>query len=53
LVDRFASLGEAGAQHIIISTADGNDPDAIERLGAEVLPQLASFEPATPRAADG
>jgi F420-dependent oxidoreductase-like protein len=53
LVDRFSSLGEAGAQHIILSTADGNDPDAIERLGAEVLPQLASFEPATPRAADG
>jgi F420-dependent oxidoreductase-like protein len=52
LVDRFGSLGEAGAQHVIISTADAHDLDAIERLGAEVLPQLASFEPADPLVSD-
>lgn len=40
LVERFGQLGEAGAQHVIISTGDVHDPRAIELLGADVLPQL-------------
>jgi F420-dependent oxidoreductase-like protein len=41
LVDRFGRLGEAGVQQVIINTADVHNPDAIELLAAEVMPQLA------------
>jgi F420-dependent oxidoreductase-like protein len=40
LVQRFGSLGEAGAQHIIFSVRGVADTSRLERLGAEVLPQL-------------
>jgi alkanesulfonate monooxygenase SsuD/methylene tetrahydromethanopterin reductase-like flavin-dependent oxidoreductase (luciferase family) len=41
LVDRFGKLGEAGVQQVIINTADVDNPDAIELLAGEVMPQLA------------
>jgi F420-dependent oxidoreductase-like protein len=40
LVERFGALGAAGAQHILISVRGVNDVSRLERLGAEVLPQL-------------
>jgi F420-dependent oxidoreductase-like protein len=40
VVDRFGALGEAGAQHIIFSLRGVSDTAVLERLGAEVLPQL-------------
>jgi F420-dependent oxidoreductase-like protein len=40
VVDRFGALGEAGAQHIIFSLRGVSDTSRLERIGAEVLPQL-------------
>jgi F420-dependent oxidoreductase-like protein len=40
LVERFGALGEAGAQHILISVRGVSDVSRLERLGSEVLPQL-------------
>jgi F420-dependent oxidoreductase-like protein len=40
LVERFGALGEAGAQHILMSVRGVSDISTLERLGAEVLPQL-------------
>ncbi|MBA3687724.1 MAG: LLM class F420-dependent oxidoreductase [Chloroflexi bacterium] len=40
LVERFGALGEAGAQHILISVRGVNDSTRLERIGSEVLPQL-------------
>ena len=40
VVDRFGALGEAGAQHIIFSLRGVADTSKLERLGAEVFPQL-------------
>jgi F420-dependent oxidoreductase-like protein len=40
VVDRFGALGEAGAQHVIFSVRGVSDVARLERLGAEVLPQL-------------
>jgi alkanesulfonate monooxygenase SsuD/methylene tetrahydromethanopterin reductase-like flavin-dependent oxidoreductase (luciferase family) len=40
LVERFGVLGEAGAQHVLISVRGVSDVAKLERLGAEVLPQL-------------
>ncbi len=40
LVEGFGELGEAGAQHILISVRGVSDVSKLERLGAEVLPQL-------------
>ncbi len=40
VVDRFGALGEAGAQHIIFSLRGVTDTTKLERLGAEVFPQL-------------
>ena len=39
-VERFGALGEAGAQHLIFSVPRVADPSKLERIGAEVLPQL-------------
>jgi alkanesulfonate monooxygenase len=47
IVDRWAALAEAGAQHVIFSVRGVNDTSRLERLGAEVFPQLRSVEPAT------
>jgi F420-dependent oxidoreductase-like protein len=41
LVDRFGRLGDAGVQQVIINSADIHDPDAIELLATQVIPQLA------------
>ena len=41
LVDRFGRLGEAGVQQVIVNTSDVHNPDAIELLATEVIPQLA------------
>jgi len=40
LVERFGALGEAGAQHILVSVRGVSDVSRLERIGAEVLPQL-------------
>jgi len=41
LVDRFGRLADAGVQQVIINTADVHNPDVIELLATEVMPQLA------------
>jgi len=40
IVERFGSLAEAGAQHILFSVRGVNDVSKLERIGAEVFPQL-------------
>ena len=40
VVDRFGQLGEAGCQHLIFSLRGVADTSKLERLGAEVFPQL-------------
>lgn len=41
VVERFGGLAEAGAQHIIFSVRGvGADPSRLERIAAEVFPQL-------------
>jgi F420-dependent oxidoreductase-like protein len=40
VVQRFGALGEAGAQHILMSVRGVSDTARIERLAAEVFPQL-------------
>ena len=40
LVDRFGSLVEAGAQHILFSVRGVNQTGNLERIAAEVFPQL-------------
>jgi F420-dependent oxidoreductase-like protein len=40
IVERWGALGEAGAQHVIFSVRGVHDTSRLERLGAEVFPQL-------------
>jgi F420-dependent oxidoreductase-like protein len=40
VVDRFGALGEAGAQHVLFSVRGVDDLHRLERIGAEVVPQL-------------
>jgi alkanesulfonate monooxygenase len=40
IVARFGALGEAGAQHVIFSVRGVSDTAKLERIGAEILPQL-------------
>jgi F420-dependent oxidoreductase-like protein len=40
IVDRFGELADAGAQHLIFSVADVNDPRHLETIGREIVPQL-------------
>lgn len=40
LVERFGSLGDAGAQHVIFSVRGVADTSRLERIAAEVFPQL-------------
>ena len=40
IVDRFGALGEAGAQHILFSVRGVHDVAKLERIAAEVFPQL-------------
>jgi F420-dependent oxidoreductase-like protein len=40
VVEHFGTLAEAGAQHVITSVRGVNDVSRLERIGAEILPQL-------------
>jgi F420-dependent oxidoreductase-like protein len=40
VVERFGALGEAGAQHLICSVRGVSKVDVLERIAAEVIPQL-------------
>jgi F420-dependent oxidoreductase-like protein len=40
VVDRFAALGEAGAQHILFSVRGVHDTAKLERIASAVFPQL-------------
>jgi F420-dependent oxidoreductase-like protein len=40
VVARFGALGEGGAQHVIFSVRGVSDTALLERIGAEILPQL-------------
>lgn len=40
VVERFGALGEAGAQHVLFSVRGVSDLSHLERIGAEVFPQL-------------
>ena len=40
IVDRWGALAQAGAQHVIFSVRGVSDTSHLERLGAEVFPQL-------------
>ncbi|MBA4170134.1 MAG: LLM class F420-dependent oxidoreductase [Chloroflexi bacterium] len=40
IVERFGGLAEAGAQHVIFSVRGVADASRLERIAAEVLPQL-------------
>ncbi len=40
VVDRFAELGDAGAQHILFSVRDVWHTDQLELIGSSVIPQL-------------
>jgi F420-dependent oxidoreductase-like protein len=40
VADRFAGLGEAGAEHVIFSVRGVADTSRLERIAAEVFPQL-------------
>lgn len=40
VVDHFGALGDAGVQHVIFSVRGVSDLANLERVGAEVLPQL-------------
>jgi alkanesulfonate monooxygenase SsuD/methylene tetrahydromethanopterin reductase-like flavin-dependent oxidoreductase (luciferase family) len=40
VVERFGALGEAGAQHILFSVRGVTDTSKLERIAAEVFPQL-------------
>jgi F420-dependent oxidoreductase-like protein len=43
VVDRFGELADAGAQHVILGVKDVHDVSNIERIGREVIPQLAAL----------
>ena len=40
IVDRFGELADAGAQHVIFSVHDVDDPAQIETIGRDLIPQL-------------
>jgi F420-dependent oxidoreductase-like protein len=40
IVERFGALGEAGAQHILFSVRGVHDAARLERIAADVFPQL-------------
>jgi F420-dependent oxidoreductase-like protein len=40
IVERLGRVGEAGAQHILVDVRRVHDTSKLERLGAEVFPQL-------------
>ena len=40
VVERFGDLSDAGAEHIIIAMRELPDPDALDLIGRDVIPQL-------------
>jgi F420-dependent oxidoreductase-like protein len=40
IVDRFGELADAGAQHVIFSVVDVHEPQHLETIGREIVPQL-------------
>jgi F420-dependent oxidoreductase-like protein len=40
IVDRFGELADAGAQHVIVSVANVHDPEQLEAIGRDIVPQL-------------
>ena len=40
IVDRFGALAEAGVQHVIFSVRRIDEPDRLELIGREILPEL-------------
>jgi alkanesulfonate monooxygenase len=40
IVERLGALGEAGAQHILVSVRGVSDVARLEQIGAEIIPQL-------------
>jgi F420-dependent oxidoreductase-like protein len=44
IVDHVGDLWDAGAEHIIVSVRDVHEPARIERLAADVLPQLHTID---------
>jgi F420-dependent oxidoreductase-like protein len=43
VVDRFGELADAGAQHIVLGVADVIDPQHLETIGREILPQIRAL----------
>jgi F420-dependent oxidoreductase-like protein len=43
IVDRFGELADAGAQQIIASVVEVENPDRLETIGRDILPQLRSL----------
>ncbi|HLQ48578.1 MAG TPA: LLM class F420-dependent oxidoreductase [Candidatus Dormibacteraeota bacterium] len=43
IVDRFGELADAGAQHVIFSVRDVDDPAQIETIGRDLIPQLKAL----------
>jgi F420-dependent oxidoreductase-like protein len=43
VVDRFGELADAGAQHIVLGVADVIDPQHLETIGREILPQVRAL----------
>jgi F420-dependent oxidoreductase-like protein len=44
LVDRLAELWDAGCQHVILSVRSVHEPETIETLGRDVLPDLHGLD---------
>ena len=43
VVDRFGELSDAGAQHVIFSVKNVDDPAQLESIGRDVIPALRAF----------
>ncbi|HEX5824329.1 MAG TPA: LLM class F420-dependent oxidoreductase [Candidatus Limnocylindrales bacterium] len=43
VVDRFGELADAGAQHVIMGVADVTDPQHLESVGRDILPQVRAL----------
>ena len=40
VVDRFGELSDAGAQHLIFNVDEVDEPENLEAIGRDVIPQL-------------
>jgi len=40
VVERFGELSDAGAQHVVMSVANVIEPEVLETIGREILPQV-------------